>query len=135
VNHRFVIWLRARRSSFSRRARTSVRKPDASLACAGTPGEPLGDGGRAGPALLVAEKAPVALTERSRIGTQVVLLSQRPADALSGLWLVGEAQQHVHVRVRGGLPACAIAVPADVETVRPVALVEQGPRVAQELKR
>lgn len=80
-----------------------------------------------------AEKGPVAASLSIRIGTAVVRLAKRPADALTGLRLVPESQEDVQMRVR---PAASgrVAIPADVEPIRLVTLVQQRTRLSKQLE-
>jgi hypothetical protein len=59
------------------------------------------------------------------IWSAIVRLAERPADSLSRVWLVHEAEQNVHVSVGRRLTAGRITVPANVVTVRLVSGVQQ----------
>lgn len=70
-----------------------------------------------------------------RIGAKIVRLSQGQTNALASLRFISKPKENVHVSMIGVLTASSVAVPADVESVRSVVLVEKWTCFAEQLKR
>lgn len=80
------------------------------------------------------EEVSVAGATTRWIWPAIVRLPEGPADSLPSPWFVGEAQQNMHVSMRRGLTASGKTIPANVEAVRTVPLVEHRASSSEKLE-